>query len=125
MSTCKIADEEVEEMKEGDEGEDPAAKSRLARKVDSFGMAAILPQGEGEANIKSCRNAAVRASKAENILVVWHDQSLPKIMSALGGPEIAPIIHTEYDRFLILKFPGENAHAAASLITLRYCNETK
>ena len=68
---------------------------------------------------------AVRASKGGNIVVVWHDQTLPKIIQDLGGPDIPPIAHTEYDRFLILTWPLEKAESTANLITLRYCDELK
>jgi len=65
---------------------------------------------------------AVRASKAENILVVWHDQTLPETVRELGGPEIVPITHTEYDRFLILTLAHGVSHAESHLTTLRYCD---
>ena len=67
---------------------------------------------------------AVRSSKAENILVVWHDATLPKILLALGGPEIGPIAHTEYDRFFILTFGG-GAAANPGFVSLRYCDPPK
>ena len=47
---------------------------------------------------------AIRSEKAANVLVVWHDATLPKILRALDAPEIVPIAHTEYDRFFILDF---------------------
>jgi phosphohistidine phosphatase SixA len=65
---------------------------------------------------------AIRASKAENMLVVWHDATLPKILHALGAPEIKPIAHTEYDRFFILTLATDNAHPLPRLTTLRYCD---
>src|SRR6202162_6228966 len=37
--------------------------------------------------------AAIRSSKAKSVLVVWHDATLPKILRALGAPEIIPIAH--------------------------------
>jgi broad specificity phosphatase PhoE len=37
---------------------------------------------------------AIRAGKAENVLVVWHDATLPKILRALGAPDVPPIAHT-------------------------------
>jgi len=67
---------------------------------------------------------AVRSSKAENVLVVWHDATLPKIIEALGGPEIPPIGHTEYDHFFVLLFSG-TASARPGFIALRYCDSQK
>jgi phosphohistidine phosphatase SixA len=69
--------------------------------------------------------AAIRSSKAANVLVVWHDATLPKILSALGAPEIPPIAHTEYDRFFILTLDGNEKHPDPRLTVLRYCNPTK
>jgi phosphohistidine phosphatase SixA len=65
---------------------------------------------------------AVRSSKAANVLVVWHDATLPKVMRALGAPTIAPIGHTEYDRFLILTVSEDKAHWQPRFTALRYCD---
>src|SRR6202047_956062 len=54
---------------------------------------------------------AIRSEKAANILVVWHDATLPKILLALGAPEITPIGHTEYDRFFILTFDANEKNS--------------
>ena len=67
---------------------------------------------------------AVRSSSASNVLVVWHDATLPKILLALGGPQITPIGHTEYDRFFILTFAG-GAGAKPGFVSLRYCDPPK
>jgi len=66
--------------------------------------------------------AAIRSDKTRNILVVWHDQTLPKILRALGAPEITPIGHTEYDRFFILTFDADNANSKPRFTALRYCD---
>lgn len=68
---------------------------------------------------------AIRSSKAANVLVVWHDATLPKIMRALGAPEIAPIAHAEYDRFFILTLAGDKAHPQPRFTALRYCDCAK
>jgi len=68
---------------------------------------------------------AIRSSKAANVLVVWHDATLPKVMRALGAPEIAPIAHTEYDRFFILMLSGDKRHSQPGFTALRYCDATK
>jgi broad specificity phosphatase PhoE len=64
---------------------------------------------------------AIRSGKAANVLVVWHDATLPKIMRALGAPEIKPIAHTEYDRFFILTLDGGKTHSQPRFTALRYC----
>jgi phosphohistidine phosphatase SixA len=66
--------------------------------------------------------AAVRSDKAANILVVWHDLTLPRILRALGAPEITPIGHTEYDRFFILTFDSDKENSKPRFTALRYCD---
>jgi phosphohistidine phosphatase SixA len=66
--------------------------------------------------------AAVRSSKARSVLVVWHDQTLPEILRALGAPEITPIAHTEYDRFFVLTLSGEGKESKVGFAALRYCD---
>ena len=66
--------------------------------------------------------AAIRSDKTANILVVWHDLTLPKILRALGAPEITPIGHTEYDRFFILTLDASNKDSKPRLTELRYCD---
>jgi broad specificity phosphatase PhoE len=68
---------------------------------------------------------AIRAGKAANVLVVWHDATLPKVMRALGAPEITPIAHTEYDRFFILTLSGDKANPQPRFTALRYCHGAK
>ena len=68
---------------------------------------------------------AIRSGKAANVLVVWHDATLPKVMRALGAPEITPIAHTEYDRFFILTMSGDKARPRPRFIELRYCDCAK
>jgi len=65
---------------------------------------------------------AVRSDRAANILVVWHDLTLPKILLALGAPEITPIAHTEYDRFFILTFSSDKKDSKPGFTALRYCD---
>jgi phosphohistidine phosphatase SixA len=65
--------------------------------------------------------AAIRSDKAANILVVWHDLTLPKILRALGAPEITPIGHTEYDRFFILTYDADK-DSRPRFTALRYCD---
>jgi len=65
---------------------------------------------------------AVQSSKAANVLVVWHDATLGKILSALGAPEITPIGHSEYDRFFVLTFAEGRKEAKPGFVQLRYCD---
>lgn len=64
---------------------------------------------------------AIRSSKAANVLVVWHDATLAKVLKALGGPAITPIQHTEYDRFFVLAF-GRGKDSRPGFAELRYCD---
>jgi len=65
---------------------------------------------------------AIRSSKAKSVLVVWHDATLPKILSALGAPEIVSIAHTEYDRFFVLTLAGDGKNSKPGFAALRYCD---
>jgi phosphohistidine phosphatase SixA len=65
---------------------------------------------------------AIRSSKAGSVLVVWHDATLPKILSALGAPETISIAHTEYDRFFVLTLSGEGNDSKTGFAALRYCD---
>lgn len=65
---------------------------------------------------------AIRSSKAKSVLVVWHDATLPKILSALGSPETISIAHTEYDRFFILTLDGGGRNSKPGFAALRYCD---
>ena len=69
--------------------------------------------------------AALRLEKAANVLVVWHDATLPGILRALGAPEITPIGHTEYDRFFILTFDDGDKNSKPRFTALRYCDRTQ
>jgi phosphohistidine phosphatase SixA len=65
---------------------------------------------------------AIRSSKGANVLVVWHDATLPKVMRALGAPPIPPIAHMEYDRFFILTLTANKTHSQPRFTVLRYCD---
>ena len=65
---------------------------------------------------------AIQSSKAANVLVVWHDATLAKILRALGGPDIVPIEHTEYDRFFVLTFASGGKGSKPGFVQLRYCD---
>jgi phosphohistidine phosphatase SixA len=67
----------------------------------------------------------IRSSRAANVLVIWHDATLPKVMLALGAPAITPIAHTEYDRFFILTLAGGKTHSRPGFTELRYCDPPK
>lgn len=69
--------------------------------------------------------AALRMDKTANILVVWHDATLPKILRALGAPETISIGHMEFDRFFILTFDGKHKNSMPRFTTSRYCDAIK
>jgi phosphohistidine phosphatase SixA len=68
---------------------------------------------------------AIRSEKAANTLVVWHDATLPKILRALGAPEVKPIAHTEYDRFFIITISDDKKTSKPGFAVLRYCDCAK
>jgi broad specificity phosphatase PhoE len=68
---------------------------------------------------------AIRSGKAAKVLVVWHGGTLPRVLHALGAPEVPPIAEPEYDRFFILTLAGNKEHAALSFTVLRYCDRAE
>ena len=65
---------------------------------------------------------AIRSEKAANVLVVWHGGTLPRVLHALGAPEVPPITELEYDRFFILTLGQNKEHSALGFTVLRYCD---
>lgn len=65
---------------------------------------------------------AIKSEKANNVLVVWHGTTLPRVLQALGAPEVPPIADAEYDRFFILTLPQTKDHSTAGFTVLRYCD---
>lgn len=64
----------------------------------------------------------LESEKSANVLVVWHGITLPRIIHALGAPEVPPIAEPEYDRFFILRLAPDKEHSAVSFTVLRYCD---
>jgi phosphohistidine phosphatase SixA len=110
-----LADAHIEQIFTSDLQRTQQTASPLAEKLHLKPVA--IPLSQPEKLIE-----AIRSGKAENVLVVWHDQTLPGILRALGAPEITPIAHTEYDRFLILTLAAGKKHSEPRLTTLRYCD---
>jgi phosphohistidine phosphatase SixA len=69
--------------------------------------------------------AAILTSAARSVLVIWHDATLPGILRSLGAPEIAPIAHTEYDRFFVVTLAGNGKTLNTGFAALRYCDCAK
>jgi broad specificity phosphatase PhoE len=65
---------------------------------------------------------AIQSGKAANVLVVWHGGTLPRVLHALGAPEVPPIADAEYDRFFILTLAQNKEHSILSFTVLRYCD---
>jgi len=66
--------------------------------------------------------AALQAEKSANVLVVWHGATLPRVLRALGGPEVPPITEPEYDRFYILTMVDSAPKSKPRFTALRYCD---
>ena len=65
---------------------------------------------------------AIKSGKAAHVLVVWHGGTLPRVLHALGAPEVPPIADAEYDRFFILTLAQNREHSTLSFTVLRYCD---
>jgi phosphohistidine phosphatase SixA len=60
----------------------------------------------------------IRARPAgQTIFIAGHNNSVPEIVAALGGPQMPIIPETEYDNLYILTVPGEGP---AKLIKMKY-----
>lgn len=53
--------------------------------------------------------AAVRASTAASVLVVGHSNTVPALISALGGPTMPNLCDAAYANLFILRIPAEGA----------------
>jgi phosphohistidine phosphatase SixA len=60
----------------------------------------------------------LRAAPEHTLLVVGHSDTLPKIVTGLGGGEVPPFGHDEYDRMITLTMWGQHNVVAT---TLRFC----
>lgn len=65
---------------------------------------------------------AIKFGTAAHVLVVWHGGTLPRVLRALGAPEVSPIAEAEYDRFFILTLADNKEHSAVNFTVLRYCD---
>jgi phosphohistidine phosphatase SixA len=110
-----LADARIEQIFTSDLQRTQQTAAPLAEKMHLKPVA--IPLSQVEKLIE-----AIRTGEAANVLVVWHDQTLPRILRALGAPEITPIAHTEYDRFFILTLAAGKNHSQPRLTTLRYCD---
>ena len=113
-----LADAHIEQIFTSDLQRTQQTAARLAEKLHLKPVA--IPLSKVDDLIE-----AIRSEKAANVLVVWHDATLPKILRALGAPEITPIAHTEYDRFFILTLEGDNKNTQPRFTALRYCDPPK
>jgi broad specificity phosphatase PhoE len=112
-----LADAQIKQIFTSDLQRTQQTAAPLAEKLHLKPVA--IPIGAPEKLIE-----AVRSSKEATILVVWHDATLPMILSALGAPPIPPIAHTEYDRFFILTLSGDKANPQPRFTALRYCDNS-
>ena len=62
----------------------------------------------------------LRASAKENVLVVGHADTLPKIIERLGGGKIAPIELPDYDKLFVFHY--DRFGNKGSVIMLHYCD---
>ena len=61
--------------------------------------------------------AKIRDANTTPVLVVAHQDTLPKLVALLGGGNIAPIEDNEFDSMFILTLEGRGTR----LVKLRYC----
>jgi phosphohistidine phosphatase SixA len=110
-----LADAQIQQIFTSDLQRTQQTAAPLAEKLHLKPVA--IPLGRPDKLIE-----AIRSGKAANVLVVWHDATLPKVMRALGAPAVPPIAHTEYDRFFILTLAGDKGYPLPRFTALRYCD---
>ncbi len=93
-----------------------ATAAHLAKKL---GLTPItVGAGGGLAAHAQATASAVRARPAgEVVLVVGHSNTIPAIITALGGPEFAELCESEYDKLFVLQI---DSTAPARLLRTRY-----
>jgi len=62
----------------------------------------------------------LRASAKENVLVVGHADTLPKIIEQLGGGKIAPMELSDYDKLFVFHY--DRFGNKGSVTMLHYCD---
>ena len=62
----------------------------------------------------------LRTTTKENVLVVAHSDTLPKIIEQLGGRKISPIELSEYDKLFVFHY--DRFGNKGSVIMLHYCD---
>jgi len=90
---------------------DTAEPLATARKI----VPEIVPVGLGltSAHVAAVV-AAVRRHPGEVVLVVGHSNTIPAIIAALGGPHLAELCETQYDRLFVLAPETGGAHLVRS-----------
>ncbi|MGD9583412.1 MAG: histidine phosphatase family protein [Lysobacterales bacterium] len=76
----------------------------------------VATQAGGSADHAQAVAAAVRAAPADVVLVVGHSNTVPAIIAALGGPEVAPIGDDDYGNLYLLWLGPERVR----LVQTRY-----
>jgi phosphohistidine phosphatase SixA len=113
-----LADAQIQEIFTSDLQRTQQTAAPLAEKLHL--KPTVIPLSKPDELIE-----AIRSCKVANVLVVWHDATLPKVMRALGAPEITRIAHTEYDRFFILTMAADKTLSQPRFTALRYCDAAK
>ena len=69
---------------------------------------------------RKLKPVAIPLAKPDDLIKAT--ESLPRILHALGAPQVPPIADAEYDRFFILTLGPHKERSALSFTVLRYCD---
>lgn len=90
----------------------------LAQRLQIEARPVPARRGEGAAHIQEIV-ALTRAQSGGALLIVGHSNTVPALIAALGGPQVAELCESSYQHLFVLR-PAVAAGVQASLAQLRY-----
>ena len=74
--------------------------------MDAIGQTPIVVRAAGAAHVDSVAAAVRRRPAGEVVLVVGHSNTIPPIVTALGGPALPDLCDSQYSTMFILEYPA-------------------
>lgn len=74
--------------------------------LDAIGQSPIVVRAAGAAHVDSVAAAVRRRPAGEVVLVVGHSNTIPPIVTALGGPALPDLCDNQYSTIFILEYPA-------------------
>jgi broad specificity phosphatase PhoE len=74
--------------------------------LDAIGQSPLVVRAAGTSHVDSVAAAVRRRPAGEVVLVVGHSNTIPPIVTALGGPAIPDLCDSQYSMLFILEYPA-------------------